>query len=260
MSYFNRNAHYWVNKADRAKLAKQHTQTMERTHADDIMASVTGSVIYGPKMPDTDGKTGHPDFVYEDLDTVSSVMKHAMDRHLCVLNFASYKNPGGGFLAGSSAQEESLCHASDLYNVLSRIPDYYEYNNAHKNRALYTDRALWTPQIIFEKDDKMAIADVVTCAAPNFPTAEKYGHATYTENLAVLRMRTVFLKRVLEAQGIRTAILGAWGCGVFGQHPEDVAKMFREIFSGSTIQTIVFAVPSGGHGKANAEAFQAVCR
>lgn len=260
MNYFNRNAHYWVNKSERAKLARQHAQIMERTQREDIAESVSNAVIYGPKMPDPVSASGKPEFIYENHGTTEAVLAHGTERHLCALNFASYKNPGGGFLAGSSAQEETLCMDSDLYNVLSRIPDYYEWNNAHKNRALYTNRALWTPGIIFLKDDRMAIADVITCAAPNFPTAEKYGHVTYEENLAVLRMRMVFLKRVLEAQGVRTFITGAWGCGVFGQKPRDVAKLFREIFANSTIEKIIFAVPHDGHGNANADAFKAACK
>ncbi|HBR75644.1 MAG TPA: TIGR02452 family protein, partial [Cyanobacteria bacterium UBA11159] len=35
-----------------------------------------------------------------------------------VLNFASAKNPGGGFLRGTQAQEESLARSSALYKSL----------------------------------------------------------------------------------------------------------------------------------------------
>ena len=53
-------------------------------------------------------------------------------------------------MEGSSAQEESLCHESFLYNVLSRYKEYYHANTYCKNRNLYSDRALYSPDIIFE--------------------------------------------------------------------------------------------------------------
>ena len=42
------------------------------------------------------------------------------------LNFASTKNPGGGFLRGSQAQEESLARASGLYACISPMTGYYD--------------------------------------------------------------------------------------------------------------------------------------
>ena len=35
----------------------------------------------------------------------------------CVLNFASASNPGGGVTLGASAQEESICRCSTLYQI-----------------------------------------------------------------------------------------------------------------------------------------------
>lgn len=259
MNNFYRNPGYGNGKAKRAEDAKHHADEMERRFPDEIRSSVSEAVIYGPEMPEETGQTGAPSFLYEDSGTSDAAIRHASDGRTAVLNFASYRYPGGGFLSGAMAQEEAICHDSDLYNVLSRLPDFYAYNDGHRNRSLYTDRALWTPGIVFGKNGKTASVDVITCAAPNFTAAEKYGHVRYRENLEVLKKRALFLRRILEKENVQTAILGAWGCGVFGQRPEDVASTFLGVFADSTIKTIVFAVPSAGRGKANADAFRSAC-
>ena len=57
------------------------------------------------------------------------------NKKIAVLNFASYKNPGGGFLGGSIAQEEALCAESYLYNVLKE----FENITVEKFRYSYCD-------------------------------------------------------------------------------------------------------------------------
>ena len=179
-----------------------------------------------------------------------------MDGRTVVLNFASYKNPGGGFMNGSSAQEESLCHASTLYEVLtsSSLSLYYGYNNSHKNNALYEDRALWSPSIIFEKDGKTVRADVITCAAPNRKAYIGYAKgADEARNLETLRSRIFFVADVIKAHmDVRTAILGAFGCGVFGQDPGMVAGFFKEAFQDTEIKTVYAVIDKGGHSKKGA--------
>jgi uncharacterized protein (TIGR02452 family) len=65
---------------------------------------------------------------------------HGAER-VALLNFASARNPGGGFLNGSQAQEESLARASGLYASISKMTDYYEANRWTKS-TLYTDHMI----------------------------------------------------------------------------------------------------------------------
>lgn len=191
-----------------------------------------------------------PNITVEPLDTVSAVFLHQQGK-TAVLNFASYQKPGGGFLEGSSAQEECLCHASTLYNVLIRHPEFYTWNSRHKNNSLYTDWALYSKDIIFfENGDTLTPprqlkADVLTCAAPNYSAASKYGSVSADENLTALLERIRFVLDVAEDNHVDTLILGAFGCGVFGQDAAVVACGFKRWLEQRDyrFKDVCFAVP-----------------
>lgn len=192
----------------------------------EISDSIAKTKIRSSAINHSPGKTEDIEIILSD-SVDASIRAFEAGNKVTLLNFASYKNPGGKFLDGSSAQEESICHKSNLYNVLSseKLKEYYEWNNLHKNKALYKNRALYTPDIIFDNAYKI---DVITCAAPNFSAASKYMSVTEEENSKVLKDRIDFLLNVISEFNTDTLILGAWGCGVFGQNPAEVARLFKE--------------------------------
>lgn len=268
MSY---NDRYWIDKQNRAKKAQEHTALMEERYHEEIAKCISMSKIYdggGEVFKEADNM---PKIEVWNTDSVSALYEADMNKgftgDFCVLNFASYKNPGGMFIQGSKAQEECLCHDSFLYNVLKKFDGtYYEWNRKHLNRALYENRALYTPGVIFDADGKKGIvkADVLTCAAPNFTTYNKYGSGIYREKKAVnseaLYKRIRYIRYVIEHYSdVNTLILGAYGCGVFGQDPEEVALMFKDTFKNSPFDQIVFAIPKGMDEK-NYRAFDEVFR
>jgi uncharacterized protein (TIGR02452 family) len=250
------NKNYWVDRDNRAKRAKEHTADMQNRYACAIEQSAQKTIIYSPEQ--TFCAKGGPTTVHvvcEPTDSVSAAFAHANGK-TCILNFASYKEPGGMFLAGSRAQEECLCHESFLYNVLSKFGRYYEWNSRNLNRALYRNRALYTPGIVFEHPDSEGSVcrrriDVLTCAAPNFSAARKYQNVSREENREVLRSRIEFILSILAKNDVDTAILGAYGCGVFGQDASEVAVLFKEatpkVLAGRKMD-IVFAVINNGDG------------
>ena len=240
MSY---NQRYWIGKEERAKIAEEHTKKMASKYANEMHNSYQHTVVYSNGSQFSgDCNTGTPAITLVDM-TSEMAVKHYHDGKTAVLNFASYKNPGGGFLAGSSAQEESLCHVSTLYNVLVQCNSYYEWNRQHLNNAMYTNRALYSPNIVFEYNNETVIADVITCASPNWSAANRYHRVSASDNNESLSSRIAFIKAIAEMQHVNTLILGAFGAGVFGQDAEKVASIMKETFSNTTISHIVYAVP-----------------
>lgn len=146
---------------------------------------------------------------------------------VAILNFASYKVPGGLFFEGAMSQEEALCHSSTLYPVISSFDDYYEYNSKHKNRGLYLNRMLYSKDIIFTGGRK---ADVITCAAPYTKVFTRYG-GDVSVAYAAMTSRIDFILYVATVAHVKNIILGAFGCGVFGNNPKYVASEFSRLLS-----------------------------
>jgi putative RNA 2'-phosphotransferase len=184
----------------------------------------------------------------------------------CVaLNFASAKNPGGGFLGGAQAQEETLARSSALYPCIEHVHDFYGANRAARS-ALYLDLALYSPQVPFFRDDDGGWFDapvhagVITCAAPNARALREHGRFDADEVTRTLGRRAELVLAVAAHHGATHLVLGAWGAGVFGNDPEIVARAFAEPLRGGfagAFDEVVFAVPdpSGANHRAFAAVF-----
>ena len=222
------------------EIARKHTEDMDKEYASEIKESIEKSRVYGGPdgRPKRNSQLKNPQFIFINVDSVSA-LKLARKK-AAVLNFASYKNPGGRFYDGSKAQEEMLCHSSFLYNVLRSFTGYYEWNRNNINRGLYKDRCIYSPGVLFEGKKSV---DVITCAAPNLRPAIRYKTSALQDNEKFLRRRIEFIRDVAEEQGVETVILGAFGCGVFKQDPTTVANMIKEIFNETSIENVVIAVP-----------------
>ncbi len=231
-----------ARRDDNRERAAAHVKEMEDLFGERIKLSVENSVIYGGsgKTPQKgDAPNTQAETLVLNVDSTEAVLQYPK---AALLNFASYRHAGGGFIAGAWAQEEAICHDSTLYNVLCRFENFYAENEKSLNRSLYTDRAIFSPGIIFRRGGKQAECGVITCAAPNFGAARGRG-VSEKENGAALRQRVDFVISIAEEQGCETIILGAWGCGVFGQDPAVMAKLFKERLAATTIKLAVFAVP-----------------
>lgn len=167
-----------------------------------------------------------------------------------VLNFASAKNPGGGFLNGARAQEESLARASSLYECIRRSP-MYAHHRAHGD-CLYTDWMIHSPAVpVFRNDDTGALLEepylcaFLTAPAPNAGVVIAREPDRMDECHRTMRSRITRSLAIAAAHGHRHLVLGAWGCGVFQNSPAVVAAAYASDLAGAfagVFAEVVFAV------------------
>ena len=166
----------------------------------------------------------------------------AQGKRPLALNFAAPVHPGGGFLRGSRAQEETIARSSGLYATLKDDP-MYAYHAAHDSLTA-TDWAILSPDVpVFRTDSGTLLEEtwslsILTCAAP-----QAVRMPICPPGLMESRIDRVLL--IAQAYGYRTLVLGAWGCGAFGNDPGVVSNLFRkaimEKFLGD-FEGIVFAI------------------
>jgi uncharacterized protein (TIGR02452 family) len=170
-------------------------------------------------------------FVVNNHTTLKALYALSSDEkeRACVLNFASAKNPGGGFKKGSTAQEETLARSSSLYNSLIKFEKpFYKYNKSHP--GVYSHRIIFSPKITFFKSDSgkgvaETVVSVITAPAVNAGVAK-----VSKQQVALLmeeRMRRIL--EISKREKKEVLILGAFGCGVFKNEPAFVAQTFRKL-------------------------------
>jgi len=170
-----------------------------------------------------------------------------------VLNFASARNPGGGFSTGAEAQEESIARSSGLYPCLTKY--FNEFFQPHRNAASgsYTHAVIYSPAVPVFRDDQGQLLDVpynadfLTAAAPNLGVMAKSKGRDQAEKVAEdeLRERSRRVLQIFAERGAIDLVLGAWGCGVFRNNPTVVAGIFRnhlETDFRGRFRRIIFAV------------------
>jgi len=204
------------------------------------------------------------EIVTKNCSTIEAIVQEESGK-ICVLNFASAKNPGGGFLGGASAQEESLARSSNLYETQIKDKAMYDFNK-NKSSFLYSDYMIYSPDVLFWNDDngdyfeKPFVADVITAAAPNKGAMLQHNRKEEIAQIEeVLKKRMDKVLAIALRQKSETLILGAWGCGVFRNEPKDVAHLFKEIIAekyAGAFKKIVFAVFDSSEKKSNFKQFE----
>jgi|LauGreDrversion4_2_1035121.scaffolds.fasta_scaffold00062_6 uncharacterized protein (TIGR02452 family) len=198
----------------------------------EVKACVQATVHYAADHVHPTPFTGPHTTVYEVTNetTLSAHRRHLAKGHKVVsLNFAAATHPGGGFLTGARAQEEYLCRSSTLYLAIKDSPMYAYHRREGHNR--YSDAMIYSPDVpVFRDDDHSLLpaayrASFITSAAP----LTKHLHPEELVHIPdILRHRIRKILSVAQVHGHDSLILGAWGCGAFGNDGHLVAQLFHQ--------------------------------
>ncbi|MFE2955390.1 TIGR02452 family protein [Nocardia tengchongensis] len=231
-------------------LAEARSWTVCHEPGDDIYTPVTGPF------------TGRLEVTGEGSIQAARRLHREGGKHLAVLNFASARNPGGGYLRGARAQEEDLCRSALLYRCLLETPRYYEAHRASDDLR-YSHRVIFSPEVPVIRDDAGALdahpftTSFLTSPAPNAGAlADRSGHSVEVRDILVERAARVLA--VAAHHEVRELVLGAWGCGVFRNDPNEVAEAFDLGLRthGAAFERVVFAVWDRSPVSANRAAFE----
>ncbi|MEM7534456.1 MAG: TIGR02452 family protein [Chloroflexota bacterium] len=184
---------------------------------------------------------------------------------LVLLNYASARKPGGGFLTGAMAQEEDLTRCSGLYPCLLTQPAYYDHNRSYKS-LLYTDHIIYSPDVPWFRitnDDLLEdffLASVITAPAPNTGQLLRQQPDAGPDIEDTLYYRAGYVLSIAQHNRHRSLILGAWGCGVFRNDPHLVADIFGQWLESPRFEgyfdRVVFAVYDPRKNQEALQAFQ----
>ena len=257
---------YTVNER-RIDIARQVQQSVDATQfysaamLDSLQAEVPESIAV---------RNYHTRIVVKNCTSIEAARQLlGTDGKTSCLNFASARNPGGGFLNGSQAQEESLARSSALYPTLTKFQrEMYDHNRS-LTTYLYSDNMIYSPDVVFFRNDadellpQPFLLDILTCPAVNVGAMIQNKSSDLSQVKQTMLSRIDKILSVFVFRKAEKVILGAWGCGVFRNKPEDVAAYFAHYLTpkgkyGKCFREVVFAVFDNSRDLGNVRAFEKV--
>ena len=197
---------------------------------------------------------------------------------VCVLNLASYANPGGGVYDGAAAQEEYLFRCSDYFRSLYQYADFaYMYGVKQHPEYIYPLHneygAVFSRGVTVFRDTQargykllerpFKVNMLAVAAHRNPKTVTVGGEVRYTraeEAYMINKVRTIL--RVAYENGQTHLVLGALGCGAFHNPPKQVAQIFKKVLEEPEFRGIFhyvyFAIINDHNSNGNYEAFEKV--
>jgi uncharacterized protein (TIGR02452 family) len=184
------------------------------------------------------------------LEAAKRICREDEEANPFVLNFANGFQPGGGFLVGARAQEESLARASSLYPCLTANMEMYEFNREQRTE-LASDWMIYSPKVpVFRNDDGSFIEKPYFVTFLTSP-AVNAGYLLQKEPNKADLIFSVNKERIRKFLWLanhknhQTLILGAWGCGAFRNDILDIAETFNDLLNNefkNCFEHVIFAI------------------
>jgi uncharacterized protein (TIGR02452 family) len=216
--------------------------------ADIVSSAVVGTRLHLPDEPLTGTGPPNPNPIVDVTTESTLTAARQLGDGTAALVFASARNPGGGFRTGAQAQEEDIARASALHACLDNVPAFYIHHRGDADLR-YSDRVIYAPQVPVFRDDTGRLlvrphqTAMLVAAAPNLRAVQRNQPDHAATVPTVLAQRAARILTVAAAYGHRRLILGAWGCGVFGNVPHVVAEAFATALNRiDRFDHVVFAV------------------
>lgn len=232
-------------KEERKLEAEKHNGLMKGVFAKETERGIQAAVLY----EDGEGRDlAIPEPRFE--ETTIEVRPVGAERaalqakgNVCVIVPASYRYPGSGYANGAWTTEAALCASSNLYQILEGMTQaFYDQNRNDVRGELYSDRALFLPEVTFTEGG-MKQRSMVVCAPPDRKRALEH-HRSEAEIAGDLKNRIEAVMRIAAANEVETLVVPAFGCGAQNNDAATVAALFKAWLDAhpGQFKLVVFAI------------------
>lgn len=208
--------------------------TIENSKLKDNFLIPKGEVITNVNITKVDRKSHY--YVFDNIVKSSTIdcilsLRKQYDGNIIALNFANANISGGGYIFGGDAQEESLCRASMLYYSIKGCNRYYNYNRFKSIPFIYSDYMIYSHNIpIIRNSNDILLNDIEKCSFVTCPAVNRTFAKLFVSNSkikSIMKRRIEKILSLMVNKNPQVIVLGAWGCGAFGNQKDMVFNLFE---------------------------------
>lgn len=177
----------------------------------------------------------------QDIDTLGAAEKFD---NPCCLNFASRIHPGGGYQTVLDIPMPIKTQEEDLFRR-SNLPELMDNEEIRKHYPLDDIKGIYCDNIHVNKNQTLQIHAPYTISLISVAALISPGY-----NNPLTKNKTKRILDIAADNNEKTLILGAWGCGAFGNDPEEIATLFKSFLDQdfkNVFENVIFAIPNKNH-------------